>query len=513
LATVSKNFKVRRGIEISGSTSGVATIVPPAAAGTPTLTLPTTTGFLDLNPLTTTGDIGYATNTATPATVGRLAVGTGFQVLGVAAGIPAWTTLTLENLPGAFVKKSVKAATTANIATLAGGAPNTLDGVSLALNDRILVKDQSTGSQNGLYYVTTLGTGANGTWARSLDADTIDDIASAMVAVDSGTVNGGLTYDNDLKTTDTLGTTSVVWNRIVDAAYSVNLGTTAVPLNRASGALTLAGITLTQPTIADFTNATHTHAAAASGGLLTTLGTVTTGVWNAGAVTSSGTITGPAATTALASLRLPHGVAPTSPTNGDMWTTTAGVYARINGATVGPLGAGGGGFTVQDAPPTVTTGGAWFESDTGRAYVGYDGFWVEIGAGQVGPQGPAGATGGAGPAGQSTVPYVRSGALTVAAGEVRYRFPTAVTILGVSMACNTAPTGASIICDVNKNGTTIFTTQGNRPTIAASAFNTASEVTNMDVTAFAAGDYLTVDIDQVGSTIAGQNLTVLVRYI
>src|SRR5205085_10291477 len=64
-------------------------------------------------------------------------------------------------------KPSVRAATTANIATLAGGAPNTLDGVTLAANDRILVKDQGTRSQNGIYVVTTLGTGANGTWTRA----------------------------------------------------------------------------------------------------------------------------------------------------------------------------------------------------------------------------------------------------------------------------------------------------------------------------------------------------------
>lgn len=40
---------------------------------------------------------------------------------------------------------------------------------------------------------------------------------------------------------------------------------------------------------------------------------------------------------ANASLQLPHGVAPTAPVDGDMWTTTAGLYVRINGATVGPL--------------------------------------------------------------------------------------------------------------------------------------------------------------------------------
>lgn len=45
----------------------------------------------------------------------------------------------------------------------------------------------------------------------------------------------------------------------------------------------------------------------------------------------------PASTATRASTRIPHGDPPTSPANGDMWTTTAGLFVRINGATVGPL--------------------------------------------------------------------------------------------------------------------------------------------------------------------------------
>ena len=45
----------------------------------------------------------------------------------------------------------------------------------------------------------------------------------------------------------------------------------------------------------------------------------------------------PATTTARASMRLPHGTAPSSPINGDIWTTTAGLFCRVNGVTVGPL--------------------------------------------------------------------------------------------------------------------------------------------------------------------------------
>lgn len=106
-----------------------------------------------------------------------------------------------------------------------------------------------------------------------------------------------------------------------------------------------------------------------------------------------------------------------------------------------------------------------------------------------------------------------AGTLSAGAGVLRYRFPKAATVLGISATVNTAPTGAAILIDVNKNGTTLFTTQGNRPSIAINAFATSAEVTNMNVTSFAAGDYLTVDVDQVGSTVAGANLVVTIRYI
>jgi hypothetical protein len=53
-------------------------------------------------------------------------------------------------------------------------------------------------------------------------------------------------------------------------------------------------------------------------------------------------------TTAGAGLNLPHGVAPSSPVNGDVWTTTTGLYARINSGTVGPFAAAGGSPALDD---------------------------------------------------------------------------------------------------------------------------------------------------------------------
>ena len=79
-----------------------------------------------------------------------------------------------HQLEGSDYKASVRVVTVANV-TSSGGAPTSVDGVTLVANDRALVTAHSTGSQNGIYRVKTLGTGSNGTWVRSKDADTNDD--------------------------------------------------------------------------------------------------------------------------------------------------------------------------------------------------------------------------------------------------------------------------------------------------------------------------------------------------
>ena len=84
--------------------------------------------------------------------------------------------------------------------------------------------------------------------------------------------------------------------------------------------------------------------------------------------------------------------------------------------------------------------------------------------------------------------------------------PCTLTIVKVKVVVKTAPTGAALIVDVNKNGTTIFTTQGGRPSIAAG--ETTDDSDTPDVTALAETDKLTIDIDTVGSTVAGADLTV-----
>jgi hypothetical protein len=111
-------------------------------------------------------------------------------------------------------------------------------------------------------------------------------------------------------------------------------------------------------------------------------------------------------------------------------------------------------------------------------------------------------------AGAVVIPFSHAGNAVVGSGTMRYYVDQTWTISTVRASVNVAPTGAAILVDVNKNGTTIFTTQANRPEIAVSTNTDVSGTPN--VTSLASGDYLTVDIDQIGSTIAGADLVVTI---
>lgn len=108
-------------------------------------------------------------------------------------------------------------------------------------------------------------------------------------------------------------------------------------------------------------------------------------------------------------------------------------------------------------------------------------------------------------------PFSIPGTLAVGSGVSRFRFPFNAVLLGVTASIGTAPTGQSAIFDVNKNGATIYSTQANRPTITAGANATTTEPTP-DITTITAGDYLTIDRDQVGSGVAGADAMLFLRY-
>jgi len=84
------------------------------------------------------------------------------------------------------------------------------------------------------------------------------------------------------------------------------------------------------------------------------------------------------------------------------------------------------------------------------------------------------------------------------------------TISKIFLSVGTAPTGASILVDVHKDGTTIFTNQTHRPAIAAGDFT--GYTVDIDVSAWADNSYLEVFVDQVGSGISGSDLVIHIKY-
>lgn len=105
--------------------------------------------------------------------------------------------------------------------------------------------------------------------------------------------------------------------------------------------------------------------------------------------------------------------------------------------------------------------------------------------------------------------YTISGTLSVSTGALRLynRSGSAWGLSLIYISVGTAPTGASIIVDVLINGTSIFNvTPANKPTIAAGAYTGVSGVP--DTKSIASGSYFTVSVTQVGSTVAGSDLTV-----
>jgi hypothetical protein len=111
----------------------------------------------------------------------------------------------VDNLSqGLNAKASVRVATTANI-TLSG--TQTIDGIAVAVGNRVLVKNQTTGSANGIYVV------ASGAWSRSADADTYAELVSAYTFVEQGTVHGDQGWLCIADQGGTLGTTALTWTQ------------------------------------------------------------------------------------------------------------------------------------------------------------------------------------------------------------------------------------------------------------------------------------------------------------
>lgn len=121
----------------------------------------------------------------------------------------------VENLSS---KQSVRVATTANLNLSSPGS--SIDGVTLSVGNRVLVKDQTTQAQNGIY----IWNGAAVAMTRASDGDAWSDLVAATVGVEEGTANANTTWFSTSTATGTLGTTAIVW-QLVSNPRLATLGT------------------------------------------------------------------------------------------------------------------------------------------------------------------------------------------------------------------------------------------------------------------------------------------------
>lgn len=147
-------------------------------------------------------------------------------------------------------KDSVRAASTANINLSSPGT--TIDGVTMTVNDRFLAKDQSTGSQNGIYIYN----GSAAVATRAADMDTAAEVEQAVVTVEEGTSNAGTTW-RQTAVDVTLGTTTLTFTTFGASVPSAS-ETTAGILELATQAETDAGTddarAITPLKLASYTN-------------------------------------------------------------------------------------------------------------------------------------------------------------------------------------------------------------------------------------------------------------------
>jgi hypothetical protein len=190
---------------------------------------------------------------------------------------------------GLDVKASVRVATTANLAgtydngagTITAGSNGAIsvDGVTLVVNDRVLVKDQSTAAQNGFYKVTaTGGAGAAFVLTRTPDADAASELtAGAFTFTEEGTANADNGYVLSTNGAITLGTTAIAFEQFSGAGQIA-----------AGNGLTKTGNTIDAVGTADKITVSANAITIASGYVgqtsITTLGTIATGVWNGTAI-------------------------------------------------------------------------------------------------------------------------------------------------------------------------------------------------------------------------------------
>ena len=193
---------------------------------------------------------------------------------------------------GLDVKQSVRVASVAPVAiATALEEGDVIDGVTLVAGDRVLLKDQSTASENGIYVAVASGAGAA---SRATDADTSAEVTTGMFTfVSEGTVNADNGFVLTTNDTITLGTTNLTFVQFSGAGQI----TAGFGLTKSGNTLDVVG---TADRITANNDSIDIASTYAGQGTITTLGTIATGTWGSGAtniaVSSGGTNASTAAT-------------------------------------------------------------------------------------------------------------------------------------------------------------------------------------------------------------------------
>ena len=187
---------------------------------------------------------------------------------------------------GLDVKESVRVATTADLSatynngagTLTAGSNGaiSIDGVSLVLNDRVLVKDQSTATENGIYKVTTVGSGSAAfVLTRTPDANDAAELTGGVFTfVEEGTANADNGYVATHNGTPTFGTTNITFDQF-SGAGQISAGN---GLTKTGNTIDAVGTSNRISVSANAIDIASTYVGQSS---ITTLGTIATGTWNA----------------------------------------------------------------------------------------------------------------------------------------------------------------------------------------------------------------------------------------
>lgn len=146
---------------------------------------------------------------------------------------PSLIMATQEYVDRKNVREACRVATTANVAL--SGLQN-IDGVDLAENDRVLVKNQGTGSQNGIYVAKP------GVWTRALDADHALEVTDTMIVpVREGTASADTIWMLTTNAPVTIGTTALSFTRIFPDESSRTISDANAPTGDAGTPTTLFG--------------------------------------------------------------------------------------------------------------------------------------------------------------------------------------------------------------------------------------------------------------------------------